>query len=221
MYGSRFSSPYCPGVSVYSDDDEDGKICVGTMGKFRINAHGDCDDDKGCSLAVSGPVCPGVSRGVRDLKGGNRECKVDLENRVFQIGKDGKCIDKSNCALSLKSAVTAIGKGILQSAKGSCPNGYVQDTERFITKEEFDKGVRKACKGSAGSAFEYQFVNGAGTVVDEFNVNHSGKKSRSSKKMCYMRKSKGKSSRSRVCLDAAAVKRLVKGARKGGRNSHK
>jgi hypothetical protein len=221
MLGSRWSGPYCPGASVYSSDLEDGgKMCKGTMGEFKIDLNGNCDDDKGCSLAATGPVCPGVSRGKRDLKGGNRECEID--NRRFQIGPDGKCIDKSNCATSLTSAVKSTAKGMFNSASVSCPTGYTQDINRFITQEQFENGVRKVCKGSDDSRYAYQFIDGKGNVVNQYNQDHmEGKKKRSTQKMCYMRRSKGKTSRSKVCLDKAALQRLIKGARKGGRHSHK
>jgi hypothetical protein len=48
----------------------------------------------------------------------------------------------------------------------------------------------------------------------------SARKSSRSKK-CYLRKQKGKRSKTRVCLDADAVMRRKRGARKGGRHSHK
>lgn len=225
MLGSRWSGPYCPGASVYSSDLPDGgKMCKGSMGTFKINSKSECDDDNGCSLAATGPICPGISRGVRDLKGGNRECILDSEKRVFEIGPNGKCIDNTNCATSLTSAIKATGLGLFNSASASCPTGYLQDIDKFITEEEFNNGVRKACKGSHDSPFAYRFIDAKGKALDQYDVKQTkmtGKKSRSAKKMCYMRKSKGKKSRSKVCLDEAAVKRLMKGARKGGRHSHK
>jgi hypothetical protein len=154
------------------DAPNGGKVCSGTMGKFNINSNGDCDDDKGCSLAVSGPMCPGISRGTRDLKGGNRECILDTTGMKFEIGKDGKCIDSAKCA----------------------------PTVAELAKEAAAKLKKSGMKKRSNK--------------------RSNKRSKRSK-MCYMRKSKGKKSHTKVCMSKSAKERLVKGARKGGRNSHK
>lgn len=227
MYGSRFSGPFCPGASTYSSDEGSGKICTGSMGKFKINAQGECDDANGCSLAVTGPLCPGVSRGIRDMKDGKRECQIiGGSEPPFIINRNGECVDPNHCA-STALALAKAGASMVANAaedayaaakerfKFSCPGAYTENRGVPIDPEWVKKGAVKACKGPDKAIPPMKYLDANGKEM-------SGKKMRKSKgKMCYMRKSKGKKSRSRVCLDASAVKRLVKGARKGGRNSHK
>jgi hypothetical protein len=83
MYkGSRFSSPYCPGISVYEDDtDSGGKICKrpsytgepGISVKFKINKNGDCDEDDHKKCATD------VSKSAKDLFKKNRDGKCKCE----------------------------------------------------------------------------------------------------------------------------------------------
>ena len=227
MYGSRFSGKPCPGASAYQDDlPNGGKICkVPIVGKpFNIDKDGNCDDDAGCALAASGPMCPGTSRGLYDMKNGQRKCKR-LDGGEFIIGKDGKCLDPNNCATSLTSALTSLVAGVKDSI--SCGTGYQRNMDRFISKAEWDAGARQACIGAPDATFSEQLIGKDGKPIDAFNKAH-GKKSRStskkmskSKKMCYSRKQKGKKSKKSVCLDSSAVMRLKRGARKGGKRSHR
>lgn len=260
MYGSRFSSPYCPGASVYDDDDNDasnagGKVCKGSMGKFKINSNGDCITQTGCSLAVSGSVCPGVSRGIKDLPNGRRQCQIPGKP-TFEIDKDGNCVDPNNCAGSLtgvlKNAANAVadtanavankvgqsinkagdainkaGDAIKMAASNAvgavqaqyaktCPPGFDRYNDVAIPDAWAAKNAMYAClddndKGKAEADKHILYYDGAGNQV-------LGKKSH---KMCYSRKQKGKKSKKRVCLSHAAVMRLKRGARKGGKHSHK
>ena len=183
MYGSRFSGPYCPGASSYKDDlPNGGKMCSGTMGTFNIDSQGNCDDDNGCSLALTGPMCPGTSRGVADLKNGQRKCTKKLVGGTaadeFIIGRDGNCVDPNNCSTSLTS--------VLKKAGGALVEGL-----NNLSKMKGTKSQRKRLNSKKGKA------------------------------MCYSRKQKGKSAKKRVCMDSAALKRLKRGARKGGKRSHR
>ena len=226
FFSKRFSPPFCPGVSTYDDDTPDGgKTCKGTMGLFKIDKNGKCNSPKGCSLAVSGPVCPGVSRGIMDLPGGGRQCTVPGSNTKFEIDSKGKCVDKENniCATSLTSVLKSAGKAIVKGANAvgeavgsaveaynqACPGGYSKDPEHVIPQEWIDKGAVSACKDGDNEAY-----------LDASGKQLLGKLSRK-KSMCYMRKQKGKKSKKRVCLNSSALMRLKKGARKGGKKSHR
>jgi hypothetical protein len=184
MYGSRFSGPYCPGVSYYVDDTgSGGKKCKSPTGlEFEIDKDGKCATDSGCSIALTGPVCPGTSMGDLDFPDGTRQCKG--EGKVFKINANGDCIDKNNCA----STVAELAKAAADKAKELANKA----------KDSFSKkGVRSR------------------------SARKSARKSSRKSKKCYLRKQKGKRSKTRVCLDADAVMRRKRGARKGGRHSHK
>jgi len=120
MLGSRFSSPYCPGTSIYKDDTPDGgKMCEFATSKkqFKINSNGDCDDDAGCAIAVSGPICPGISIGDVDLKGGNRRCNIPgSKEGPFEIDKKGNCVDPAHCAVSATSVIKKAAASVADAA---------------------------------------------------------------------------------------------------------
>ena len=190
MYGSRWSSPYCPGVSYYEDDTQSGgKKCKSPTGlEFEIDKDGKCATASGGSIAVSGPVCPGTSLGDLDFPDGSRTCTID--GKSFKIDSKGECIDKSNCA----------------------------DTAAELAKKAYDKG-----KQLASDAYDKgkQLASDAYDKGKEAYDKIKNKQGVKSKLKCYLRKQKGKKSKKRVCLSKKAVQRRLKGARKGGRKSHK
>jgi hypothetical protein len=207
FYGSRFSAPYCPGVSSYVDDTtEGGKDCKSPLGfKFIIDKNGDCISPDGCSLAASGPVCPGISTGDVDLPGQKRRCKAS--GKTFEIDHNGRCVDPNNCATSLTDVVakgaqalaegasklaSKVGntiKGAVKSVndayKMACPGIYTKDKNAVIPPEMAEKGAVAVC---SKSGLPTVYLNGDGKQLGK-KMRSKGKKMRSKgKKM----RSKGK-----------------------------
>jgi len=141
MYGSRWSSPYCPGVSYYEDDTPSGgKKCKSPLGlEFEIDKDGKCATESGCSIAVSGPVCPGASLGDLDFPDGSRTCTIN--GKSFKIDSKGECIDKSNCA----DTVAELAKKAYEKGKELASDAYDKGKEAY-DKIKNKQGVKSKLK---------------------------------------------------------------------------
>jgi len=221
---------------------ENGKI------EFQIDANGKCITDSGCTAANMGNKCPGNSISVVDYPDGTRLCrakKPDGSAFTFKLNAAGDCEDKDNCVTSYASKLNALGETIANAArnvknslKNACPDEYTEDLNSRVPADLYAKGANKVCKGQADSKRAVVYVAADGNVLDaqgnpipEYASAApasdtapdmaSGKKKSAKGKLCYLRHvSKGKGKK-RVCMSAKAKARLIRGARKGGRNSHK
>jgi hypothetical protein len=225
--------PICPGTSTSKrSTDDGGKICSGSMGEFKIDKNGNCDDDNGCSLALTGPVCPGASVGLKDRKGGGRICKGFMGD--FKIDKNGNCDDDNGCSLAATGPICpGVSRGLkdLKGGHRQCkiPEVTLPGNKDKYQPFEIDQTGKcvdpNNCATSLTSVLKAGIAVGAKAIASGANAianKVSGKKSSSRRKsMCYMRKQKGKTSKKRVCLNKSAVARLRRGARKGGLHSHK
>jgi hypothetical protein len=145
MYrGSRFSSPYCPGISVYEDDTSNGgKKCKrpdyenpGESVIFKIDKDGHCaepeDQLSKCATTATGAVLTAANA----IAGGTKFVAATIgRGAVKLVGKDSEYLSRlQDDAAAQATKPNSYAKIQIKNVSNTASNA-VNDLAKFVSKK--------------------------------------------------------------------------------------